>query len=69
MVGSVEKLAPAPLLGRIVPEFKQERLRELIFKGYRIVYTAQESLVIILRVIHGARDLRGLAELQPWSFE
>lgn len=69
LVASVGKLERAPLLGRVVPEFNQGSLRELIFRGYRIVYIAEESLVTILRVVHGARDLRRLADLEPWSFE
>ncbi len=37
LIGSVEKLADTPQFGRIVPEFNQDRLREFIFRGYRIV--------------------------------
>ena len=69
LIGSVEKLADSPLLGRIVPEFTQDRLRELIFRGYRIVYSVEESFVTVLRVIHGARDMRRLAAREQWSFE
>lgn len=69
LVGSVDKLVHAPLLGRVVPEFAQERLRELIFRGYRIVYSVEGSVVTILRVVHGARDLRRMATREPWSFE
>jgi plasmid stabilization system protein ParE len=68
LVGSVEKLADAPRLGRVVPEFDREPLRELIFRGYRIVYLVEGTSVNVLRVVHGARDLRGLADREPWSF-
>ena len=64
-----EKLADAPRLGRVVPEFSQEGLRELIFRGYRIVYLVVGDQVTVLRVVHGARDLRGLASREPWTFE
>jgi len=69
LIGSVEKLEGSPLLGRIVPEFNQDRLRELIFRGYRVVYSVEGSSVTVLRVVHGARDMRRLADREPWSFE
>jgi toxin ParE1/3/4 len=69
LIGSVEKLESSPLLGRIVPEFNQDRPRELIFRGYRVVYSVEVSSVTILRVVHGARDMRRLADREPWSFE
>jgi plasmid stabilization system protein ParE len=68
LVSSVEKLDDAPRLGRIVPEFDREPLRELIFRGYRIVYRVEGTIVTILRVVHAARDLRRLANREPWSF-
>lgn len=68
LVASVEKLAEAPRLGRVVPEFDREPLRELIFRGYRIVYAVGETTVTILRVLHGARDLRRVIDREPWSF-
>jgi addiction module RelE/StbE family toxin len=69
LIGSVEILANNPLIGRVVPEFNREGLRELIFKGYRIVYSVEEGRLTILRVVHGARDLRRLAAREPWTFE
>jgi plasmid stabilization system protein ParE len=69
LVGSVDKLTNVPLIGRVVPEFTQDRLREIIFRGYRIVYSVEGSVVTILRVLHGALDLRRLAAREPWSFE
>jgi toxin ParE1/3/4 len=69
LVGSVDKLAEVPLIGRVVPEFSLETMREIIFRGYRIVYSVEADTVTILRVIHGALDLRRLATRQPWSFE
>ena len=44
--------------GRMVPEFQDESLRELILGSYRIVYHIySEELVIILRIIHGSKLL------------
>jgi plasmid stabilization system protein ParE len=69
LIGSVEILADNPRIGRVVPEFGREGLRESIFRGYRIVYSVEEAHLTILRVVHGARDLRRLAAREPWTFE
>jgi toxin ParE1/3/4 len=46
-------------LGRIVPEFNEKSIRELIEGNYRIIYRIKsEFQVDILRVYHSARLLR-----------
>lgn len=62
-----ETLFKTPLIGRVVPEFNRQDLREVIFRGYRIVYLVQNDEVLILRVVHGARDLFGLTRREPWD--
>lgn len=69
IVETAERLEQVPQRGRIVPEFGRHHLRELLFSGYRIVYTLQNHHVIILRVVHGARDLAALARREPWHIE
>ena len=64
---TAERVLGTPNLGRIVPEFKRENLREVIFRGYRIVYLLRNEEIIILRVVHGARDLRDLVHREPWD--
>jgi plasmid stabilization system protein ParE len=46
--------------GRVVPEFEAPDIRELIVGNYRLVYQVTQSTVVILRVIHGARQIPGL---------
>jgi addiction module RelE/StbE family toxin len=41
--------------GRIVPEFKNDLIRELIIENYRIVYTVDEQIVSIARIHHSSR--------------
>jgi toxin ParE1/3/4 len=55
----VEPLADFPESGRIVPEFDDPRIREVIRKPCRIVYRikSQERLVEIVRVWHAARGI------------
>ena len=48
-----------PFLGRIVPEFNDEYIRELIEGNYRIIYKIKNEMQVdILRVFHSARLLK-----------
>lgn len=67
LVERTEQLRASPGIGRVVPEFDREDLREVLFRGYRIVYLARADTVTVLRVVHGARDLEGLVAREPWD--
>jgi toxin ParE1/3/4 len=54
----VEVLADHPDIGRIVPEFAQPFLRELIHPPFRIVYRRDPLRVRIVRVWRSERLLR-----------
>ena len=58
IVERIEALANHPDLGRVVPEFEQSFLRELIHAPFRIVYRRDPDLVRIVRVMRGERPLR-----------
>jgi addiction module RelE/StbE family toxin len=64
IIAKAEKLDAFPLLGRAVPEFKIENIREVIHRPYRIVYRVREEqkLIEILRVWHAARGIPQLHE-------
>ena len=51
----------------MVPEFNRPDLRELIFRGYRIVYLLQDNEAFVLRVVYGSRDLLALIRREPWD--
>jgi toxin ParE1/3/4 len=57
LMSKVDVLAQFPRLGRVVPEENDERIREIIFRSYRIIYKvlAEKEIVAIARVWHGAR--------------
>ena len=40
-----------------MPEFEREELRELIKRGYRVMYRVSESQVEIVAVIEGHRQV------------
>jgi addiction module RelE/StbE family toxin len=54
---ATERLEQFPRSGRVVPEFGQEEIREIIVHGYRIIYRLVPDEVQILTVHHGARLL------------
>ena len=57
IVDRVETLREHPDIGRIVPEFDQSFLRELIHPPFRIVYRRDPKLVRIVRVWRSERML------------
>ena len=63
IVDSVERLKDFPRSGRVVPELEREAYREVILGTYRIVYRLQEDRAEILTVLHAARLLPGLGDV------
>jgi toxin ParE1/3/4 len=62
-----KNLESFPEIGRKVPEAEErEDVRELIFQGYRIIYSYKAKYVYIVTVIHGSRDLTGMGN-KPWD--
>ena len=58
IIERIEQLKDFPESGRVVPEFQNETLRELIYGKYRIVYRNYSNRkIVILRIIHGAKLL------------
>lgn len=57
IVTRIEALADHPAMGRIVPEFGQPILRELIQPPFRIVYRNEPDIVRIVRVWRSERLL------------
>ena len=54
----IEQLKDFPNSGRVVPEFQNEELRELMMNKFRIVYRIHSpELIVIIRVIHGSKLL------------
>ena len=57
IVSSIEALADHPDMGRIVPEFDQLFLRELIRPPFRIVYRRDPKHVRVVRIWRNERLL------------
>ena len=54
-----------PERGRVVPEFADPEIREIIFKSYRIVYRVRAGHVQVIRFWHAAR---GTPEIDSGEF-
>ena len=52
-----EQIANSPYSGRMVPEFEDKLIREVIEGPYRIIYYIKPEQIDVLAVIHGARLL------------
>ena len=59
LVSRTRLLAQSPELGRIVPEFEDALIREIIVRAYRVVYRVDHSpqLVEVIRFWRASRDM------------
>lgn len=53
----IETLTDNPDIGRIVPEFDADYIRELIYKPFRVVYLRESTSIFIIRVWRSERIL------------
>jgi toxin ParE1/3/4 len=68
IIVAVERLEHSPEMGRRVPEAeeKEGNIRELLFRNYRIMYRAEPQRILVLTIIHAARDI-SLRKPKPWD--
>ena len=57
IINIVKAIPKFPKSGRIVPEYKDDSLREKIYGNYRIVYRLKADIVEIVAICHGSRSL------------
>ncbi len=53
-------------IGEVVFEVEGKEIRQLLFQSHRVFYHVQGDRVLVLGVIHAARDLDSL-EPKPWD--
>jgi toxin ParE1/3/4 len=51
--------------GRMVPELGEPAVRELLVGSYRLIYEMHQREVIVLALVHGARNLASLWPSDP----
>ena len=57
------------MLGRVVPEYGVEDVREIIVGNYRVVYSFNGSEIGIVAVVHGSRNIIRRLGGDPWDFQ
>ncbi|MCY9667494.1 type II toxin-antitoxin system RelE/ParE family toxin [Paenibacillus alginolyticus] len=57
LIEEVITIPEFPLAGRVVPEFKDQKTREKIYKNYRMIYRIQAQDVELITILHQARRL------------
>jgi plasmid stabilization system protein ParE len=68
ILATVDVLRRHPKLGRVVPEYGDETLREVIVSSYRVVHRVRGRRIGIVAVVHGSRDLLRRLPPEPWDF-
>lgn len=58
LITVAETLTDNPEKGRVVPELALEKIRELLYKNYRIVYLKKKTSIDILTVFEGHQLLK-----------
>ena len=53
----IETLVDHPDIGRVVPEFDTEDIRELIHKPFRVIYLRESASIFVVRVWRSEREL------------
>jgi plasmid stabilization system protein ParE len=57
MIAHIQTLKDNPDIGRVVPEFGEELIRELIHPPFRIVYLREKSSIHVIRIWRSERLL------------
>lgn len=57
LVSSTKRLSEFPEMGRVVPEFADPSIREIVVRSYRVIYRVDhgDCRVDVARFWHGAR--------------
>ncbi len=58
IIEHAQTLVDNPDMGRVVPEFGEERIRELIHPPFRVVYLREQDSIHLIRVWRSERLLK-----------
>ncbi|WP_249870643.1 type II toxin-antitoxin system RelE/ParE family toxin [Oceanobacillus saliphilus] len=60
VIDTLEATATFPYSGRMVPEMKNEIIREKILTNHRLIYRIQEESIEVIRIIQSAKDFKDI---------
>ena len=71
LISGTDRLQEFPEVGRIVPEYRNDYIREIVIRPYRIVYRVdhENRICEIARVWHSARGIRAILTTTKHSFQ
>ncbi|WP_269539732.1 type II toxin-antitoxin system RelE/ParE family toxin [Cerasicoccus fimbriatus] len=57
IISTIKRIGEFPRIGRIVPEFGWDTIREIVFKNYRLIYRIkdEEMKIEVVRIWHAKR--------------
>jgi plasmid stabilization system protein ParE len=55
--GSLSRMS---MRGHAVPEVADRQIRQVMVQGYRLLYKVEGSRVVVLGIIHGAKELKNI---------
>jgi addiction module RelE/StbE family toxin len=58
ILAAIDRLIDFPLIGPRIREWKRSPYRHVIVYPCRIIYRVEEDSVILIAIVHGARDLK-----------
>lgn len=58
LIQEARSIAQFPLSGRVVPELKDVKTREKLYKNYRIIYRLRDDDIQLITFLHQARQLK-----------
>ncbi len=58
IVAKADILNKTPRIGKVVPEVKDEKVRELHLYSYRILYELKDQRIEILAIVHKRRNFQ-----------
>jgi toxin ParE1/3/4 len=67
VVEAARRLESFPYSGRLVPEFNEESIRELIYGSYRIIYVVRGDICYVTAFVHGSRDILTQVDIGDWD--
>lgn len=57
VLAKIDNLLAFPNIGRVVPEYNNPNIREIIYQNHRIVYRIKEKTVYIALISHSSKLL------------
>ena len=69
ILSNLDLLESHPRLGRMVPRYEDESIRELIVGNYRVVYLhdVDADVVRVAAIVHGSQDIYRILGRDPWE--